>query len=123
MAVVGIGVDVVDVARFERALERTPALKARLFGAQDLSRELPVYSLAARFAAKEATLKALGGNIPGFHWHDIQVSSEANQAPQLVLSGGVAAAVSQRGVTGHHLSLSHDAGVALAFVVMDGGAS
>jgi holo-[acyl-carrier protein] synthase len=119
MAVVGIGVDVVDVARFERALERTPALKQRLFGEEDLARELPIHSLAVRFAAKEATLKALGGNIPGFAWHDIQVSGNAHQPPYLVLQGGVANAVDSRGITGHHLSLSHDAGVAIAFVVMD----
>jgi holo-[acyl-carrier protein] synthase len=120
MAVVGIGVDLVDVARFERALERTPALKDRLFGAHDLARPLPVHSLAARFAAKEASLKALGGHIRGFSWHDIQVSGEHNQPPHLVFSGGVAQAVQEQGITNHQVSLSHDAGLAIAFVMMEG---
>jgi holo-[acyl-carrier protein] synthase len=120
MAVVGVGVDVVDVDRFRRALERTPALKTRLFGVRDLSRELAVHSLAARFAAKEATLKALGGNIAGFSWHDIQVVGEAQAPPTLELSGGAAAHANLLGVTRHNLSLSHDGGVAIAFVVMEG---
>ncbi len=119
MAVVGIGVDLVDVARFERALDRTPALKDRLFGAHDLARPLPVHSLAARFAAKEASLKALGGHIEGFSWHDIQVSGGHNQPPRLVFSGGVARELHERGIENHQLSLSHDAGLAIAFVVMD----
>jgi holo-[acyl-carrier protein] synthase len=119
MPVVGIGVDIVDITRFESALIRTPALKNRLFGTLDLSRDLAPNSLAARFAAKEATLKALGGNIPGFGWHDIQVSGEPHQPPKLVLSGGVLRVLGERGITGHHLSLSHDAGMAMAFVVLE----
>lgn len=119
MAIVGIGVDVVDVGRFERALERTPALKDRLFGDHDLARPLVSHSLAVRFAAKEAALKALGGNIPGFSWHDIQVTGEHHQPPRLVMSGGVAREMEARGVAHHHVSLSHDAGVAIAFVVLE----
>lgn len=120
MAVMGVGVDVVDVERFRRALERTPALKGRLFGAVDLARDLPVHSLAARFAAKEASLKALGGHIAGFSWHDIQVGGEAQRPPELVLSGATASRVAQRGVLNSHLSLSHDGGLAIAFVVLEG---
>ena len=56
--IVGIGVDVVDLARFERALSRTPGLRERLFA--EAERELPLRSLAGRFAAKEALMKALG---------------------------------------------------------------
>jgi holo-[acyl-carrier protein] synthase len=119
MAVVGVGVDVVDIERFERALSRTPALTDRLFGAIDLSRDLPAHSLAARFAAKEAALKALGGNIEGFSWHDIQVAGERNAPPTLVFAGGVAKIVTARGISGHHLSLSHDGGMAIAFVVVE----
>jgi len=121
MAVMGIGVDVVDVERFRRALERTPALTGRLFGALDLERDLPAHSLAARFAAKEASLKALGGNIKGFSWHDIQVRGEAQRPPELVLSGVTATRAGERGVLRSHLSLSHDGGLAIAFVVLEGG--
>ena len=131
MTVLGVGVDIVDIERFTRALERTPALQHRLFGpvdtqpqdlaAQDLAaQDLAGQSLAARFAAKEATLKALGGNISGFSWHDIQVSGERGQQPKLVLSGGVARRAALSGVTTTHLSMSHDGGMAIAFVVVDG---
>jgi holo-[acyl-carrier protein] synthase len=126
MTVLGVGVDIVDIERFTRALERTPALRARLFGPvdtqpQDLAgQDLAGQSLAARFAAKEATLKALGGNISGFSWHDIQVSGERGQQPKLVLSGGVARRAALSGVTSTHLSMSHDGGMAIAFVVVDG---
>ncbi|KGA04833.1 MAG: hypothetical protein GM43_4755 [actinobacterium acMicro-4] len=131
MTVLGVGVDIVDIERFTRALERTPALRRRLFGpvdtqpqdlaAQDLAaQDLAGQSLAARFAAKEATLKALGGNISGFSWHDIQVTGERGQQPKLVLSGGVAKHAALSGVTSTHLSMSHDGGMAIAFVVVDG---
>lgn len=119
MAVVGVGVDIVDVSRFESALSRTPALLERLFGPIDRQRELPFHSLAARFAAKEAVVKSLGGHIPGFSWRDIQVQSSPNEAPTLALSGGVQQWMVKRGITRHHLSLSHDGGVAIAFVVME----
>jgi holo-[acyl-carrier protein] synthase len=124
MSVVGIGVDVVDVERFSRALTRTPALKNRLFSEPEQDgRPLADHSLAARFAAKEATLKALGGNIPGFRWHDITVAGEHLQPPTLQLSGPTKEAADLRGVSSMHLSLSHDAGVAIAFVVCEGGPS
>jgi holo-[acyl-carrier protein] synthase len=88
---------------------------------QDLAgQDLAGQSLAARFAAKEATLKALGGNISGFSWHDIQVTGERGQQPKLVLFGGVAKRAALAGVTSTHLSMSHDGGMAIAFVVVDG---
>jgi holo-[acyl-carrier protein] synthase len=119
--VVGIGVDLVDVERFERALTRTPKLRDRLFGSVDLSRQdLSAQSFAARFAAKEATLKALGGNLQGFSWHDIQVTGETGQPPTLVMTGAALARAHERGAASWHLSLSHDKGMALAFVVMEG---
>lgn len=120
--VISIGVDVVDIDRMARALERTPALGPRVFGDLDregLAPEGNTASLAARFAAKEATLKALGGHIPGFRWHDIQVRRPAQAPPTLVLTGGVQAASAGRGIDRWHLSLSHDGGVAIAFVVAE----
>jgi holo-[acyl-carrier protein] synthase len=115
---VGVGVDIVDIARFERALERTPSLAQRLFG-DAAGAGLSGISLAARFAAKEATLKALGGHIEGFSWHDIAVIGESGQQPALQLTGGTKARADHRKVTRHHVSLSHDAGMAIAFVVME----
>lgn len=119
MTVIGVGVDIVDVSRFESALQRTPALLDRLFGPLERERDLAPHSLAARFAAKEAVVKSLGGHIPEFSWRDIQVSGKPQQQPVLTLSGGVERASKNRGITHHHLSLSHDAGMAIAFVVME----
>lgn len=123
MAIVGIGVDVVDVGRFERSLERTPALRARLFTPTELVREgepRRIESLAARFAAKEAFIKAVGGST-GISWHDMVVGADDQRAPSLLLSGGAAVLAESRSVTRVHLSLSHDAGIATAFVVAESG--
>jgi holo-[acyl-carrier protein] synthase len=114
--IVGVGVDVVDVARFERSLERTPGLRERLFVAAE--RDLPPASLAARFAAKEALAKALGA--PGdLAWHDAEVVREADGRPRLVVRGSVAAAADRLGVEHGHVSLSHDGGAAVAVVVAE----
>ncbi len=114
--IVGIGVDVVDLARFERALSRTPRLRERLFAENE--RDLPVRSLAGRFAAKEALLKALGAT-DGISWHDMRVVPGADGNPDLVVSGRAAAIVEERGIGSLHVSMSHDAGVAIAFVVAE----
>lgn len=120
--IVGIGVDVVDLARFERAASRTPALLARLFAESERvrsGRSLPLRSLASRFAAKEALVKAIGDST-GMRWHDIRVITDDLRNPSFELSGGVAAAAAARGVARVHLSLSHDAGVAIAYVIAEG---
>ncbi|PSL36707.1 holo-[acyl-carrier protein] synthase [Labedella gwakjiensis] len=119
--IVGIGVDVVDLARFERAVGRTPGLRDRLFAESE--RSLPLRSLAGRFAAKEALMKALG-TAEGLVWVDIAVVSAHGGAPAFALSGSTARAVEARGIDVLHLSMSHDAGVAIAYVVAEsrGGA-
>lgn len=117
--IVGIGVDLVDIARFERTLERTPRLLERLFSVKE--RELKPRSLAARYAAKEALIKALGGS-DGVHWTEIEITPEASGRPWFTLSGTTAAAVADRGITTLHLSMSHDAGFATAYVVAEASA-
>jgi holo-[acyl-carrier protein] synthase len=114
--IVGIGVDVVDLARFERAVTRTPGLRDRLFAESE--RALPLRSLAGRFAAKEALMKALG-TAEGLVWVDNAVTSGAGEPPTFALSGSTAAAVEARGIDVLHLSMSHDAGVAIAYVVAE----
>lgn len=114
--IVGIGVDLVDVPRFEEHLERAPRLLPRLFSASE--RVLKPRSLAARYAAKEALIKALGGS-DGVHWTDIEVTSEASGRPVFSLSGETAATVAARGITALHLSMSHDAGLATAYVIAE----
>ena len=101
--IVGIGVDLVDIARFERTLERTPRLLERLFSVEE--RELKPRSLAARYAAKEALIKALGGS-DGVHWTEIEITPEASGRPWFTLSGTTADAVADRGITALHLSMS-----------------
>ena len=122
--IVGVGVDVVDLARFERALSRTPKLKSRLFADAELvsgERVLALRSLAGRFAAKEALIKALGESA-GIRWHHMQVVSDGHGNPSFRLSDAAAQVAADRGVTAVHLSMSHDAGVAVAYVVAEGAA-
>ncbi|UQI43121.1 holo-ACP synthase [Streptomyces sp. HU2014] len=120
--IVGVGIDVAEIDRFDAALRRTPAMAERLF----LERELylpsgerrGIASLAARFAAKEAVAKALGapGNLL---WTDAEVTTESSGQPRLVVTGTVAARAEELGVTSWHVSLSHDAGVASAVVIAE----
>ncbi len=112
-----MGIDVVDVARFVAALDRAPHLAHRLF--TDEERELPHASLAARFAAKEALVKALA-SPGGLHWHDAWVPASGGRAPVLLVTGTVKARLDHLGVAQLHLSLSHDAGIAAAVVVAEG---
>lgn len=114
--IVGIGVDIVDLARFTRAVSRTPRLVERLFAQSE--RSLPVHSLAARFAAKEALIKALGRS-DGVRWHDVETVEDEHGNPEFALHGTVAATAAARGITQMHLTMTHDAGVACAFVVAE----
>lgn len=121
--IVGLGVDLVDVRRFAAALSRTPKLMARLFGESELSGRKPSAKfLASRFAAKEATLKALGGQISGFSWHDIEVRGGVGQSPSLNLSGPTLTKTLDLGASYWRISISHDGHMAVAVVVMETGA-
>lgn len=122
MGVVGIGVDLVDVARFERALLRTPRLRARLFTEAERTvdgGERPARSLAGRFAAKEALIKALGDSW-AMRWHDMVVTGDERGKPSLRLDGAAQDAAAALGVHRVHVSMSHDAGMAIAVVVAEG---
>jgi holo-[acyl-carrier protein] synthase len=114
--IVGIGVDVVDLARFERAVGRTPALRTRLFTPGE--RTLPLRSLAGRFAAKEALIKALGDST-GVTWQEMEIVSDGLRNPGFMLHGSVASIAASKGITSVHLSMSHDAGIAIAYVIAE----
>ncbi len=116
MAVIGVGIDVADLDRFEASMARTPGLRERLFTPRE--RDRPLASLAARFAAKEALAKALGAPV-GMSWHDAEVVSEESGRPRFELRGTVQARADELGVGSVHLSLSHDAGIASALVVLE----
>jgi holo-[acyl-carrier protein] synthase len=116
MAVIGVGIDVVDIDRFMASLDRTPGLRDRLFTPAEAAR--PPASLAARFAAKEALAKALGAPV-GMAWHDAEVVSESSGRPLMELRGSVQARADELDVRSVHVSLSHDAGIASAVVVLE----
>jgi holo-[acyl-carrier protein] synthase len=120
--IVGVGIDVCPVERFAESLVRTPGLRNRLFTAAEQVTPSGAprtgESLAARFAAKEALAKALGA--PGdLHWHDAEVVVGDHGRPLLTVRGTVAARAAQLGVTGWHVSLSHDGGMASAVVIAE----
>src|SRR3954464_3130951 len=117
MAVIGVGVDVVDITRFTESLHRTPSLSERLFTPAE--RKLPPPRLAGCFAAKEALAKALGAP-KGLAWQDAEILRGKDGAAQPPGPGTVAAAAKKLGVRAWHLSLSHDGGMAVAMVVADG---
>ena len=114
--ILGVGIDVVDIVRFGETLERTPAMRDRLFTPAE--RERPLASLAARFAAKEALAKALGAPT-GMHWLDAEVVNAPSGDPRLDMRGSVLARANDLGVQHVHVSLSHDAGIASAVVVLE----
>jgi holo-[acyl-carrier protein] synthase len=114
--IIGIGVDIVDVTRFTKQLKRTPRLEERLFVENERNRH--PRSLAARFAAKEALIKAMGGST-GFRWHDIQIIDNEERKPGFVLRGRAHSAAVEQGISTFHLSMTHDGNIACAFVVAE----
>jgi holo-[acyl-carrier protein] synthase len=124
--IVGIGVDEVDVERMARSLARTPTLAARLF--TDGERAYAAAArpatasqrYAARFAAKEAVLKALGAGLGACGFHDIEVVRAESGAPSVALHRAAVGLAAAAGVERWHLSLTHTDTVATAFVVAEG---
>ena len=116
--IIGVGIDLVDLARFERAVTKTPKLLDRLF--VESERDASMTSLAGRFAAKEAFVKAMSG-ADGLHWHEVVVSKHKSGAPFLSVSGQTAQVAADAGIKGFHVSISHDGGKAVAVVVAEGG--
>lgn len=114
--ILGVGVDVVDIARFTESMERTPTLRSRLFTAAEST--LSMESLAGRFAAKEAFVKALKAPA-GMSWQDIEVVTGPRGAPEFRLVGAALDRAKELGITTAHVSISHDTTVATAFVVAE----
>ncbi len=126
MPVRGIGIDICQVSRIAESLERFgERMEKRLFTPDELTYcrtyKDPMPHLAARFAAKEAASKALGTGIAaGVGWTQIEVVQPGGRVPRLRFSGVAAERLAAMGVTGSHLSLSHDGGLAVACVVLEG---
>lgn len=121
MSVVGVGVDAVDVTRFRTSLERTPSMRARLFTDGELAdldgRSDPVPSLAARFAAREAVMKAMGLGLGAFEFHDVWIEKRESGEPRLHVEGRAADLARGRGIESWHVSLTHTDDLAIAYVV------
>jgi holo-[acyl-carrier protein] synthase len=120
---IGIGVDVVEIERFRRSLERTPSMRERLFTPAELAyvapQSDPVPSLAVRFAAREAVMKSLGLGLGAFGFHDVWVERAPSGAPSLAFTGRALELSERAGVRAWHLSLTHSDLVAVAYVVAE----
>ena len=114
--IAGIGVDMTEISRLESALARTPGLADRLFAQSE--RRSSVRELAGSFAAKEALAKALGAPR-GLRWTDVVLHREPSGRPVLEITGTVAVAAADQGISAWHVSISHDGGFCLAMVVAE----
>jgi holo-[acyl-carrier protein] synthase len=123
--IAGIGTDIVAIGRFQRFVdEGNFTLLDRLFTGQERHycspRRNSAASYAARFAAKEAFLKALGTGLrDGISWHDIEVAHDRLGKPELILSGRAIEIFMEQGMSRAFLSLAHDGGMAVATVVLE----
>ena len=121
MSVVGLGVDAVELDRFRRVLARTPGVARRLFTDDERAYGArfrdPTGRLAARFAAKEAAMKALGVGLGAFRFHEVEVVRAPSGQPHLRVVGGAAELARSRGVGGWRVSLTHTDRLAQAVVV------
>ena len=112
-SIFGIGIDVVSVDRFQESLDRTPGLLTRIFTSTESA--LPLASLAVRFAAREALAKALNAKAP-FNWLEAGIINEPTGKPAFDFTGEMAKRLTEFNV---HLTLSHDAGIASAMVIVE----
>ena len=118
MGIVGVGIDVVDVPRFEIVLGRRPRIVERLFteGEQRDARG-KAERLAARFAAKEAVMKSLSVGAGSVPWKSIEVKKAPSGAPSVLLHGAAVELAASRGADEFAISLTHTSMTAAAFVV------
>ena len=118
MATVGIGIDIVDVPRFEKVLARRPKIVDRLFTeGEKLDTKLRPQRLAARFAAKEAVMKACGVGVGSTGLKTIEVKKMRSGAPMVVLHGTAQDLADRVGIKNMHITLTHTDMSAAAFVV------
>ena len=123
---IGIGVDVVDLERFETIVDRRPRFVDRVFTTDEraycdrsAAPAVRCQRYAARFAAKEAVMKVLGCGLGAYGFHDVAVVRDDSGEPALVVQGRAAELADERGIGRWHLSLSHSDAVAIAFVVAE----
>lgn len=118
MSTVGLGVDLVDVRRFAAVVSRRPRVLTRVFTDEERSDARgAATSLAARFAAKEATWKALGRGLGATGFRDVEVRTRPSGEPELHMRGRAAELAAARRVATWHVSLTHTDGHAVAVVI------
>jgi holo-[acyl-carrier protein] synthase len=123
--IISIGIDIIEVARIREVLLRTPRFADRVFTAAertycDSRGVVAAQHYAARFAAKEAALKALQtGWRGGISWQDVEVSARESGAPYLIFTGEVLTVFEKFGATATHLSMSHTTEHAIAQVILE----
>jgi holo-[acyl-carrier protein] synthase len=122
--IVGLGVDLCEIERMERALARHPTMRERVFTAEERvycdSRARPAESYAGRFAAREAVIKALGGYL-GKRWQDASVTRAPSGAPAIRLQGNAKLRADELGVERILVTFTHERTHAVAFVVAVSG--
>jgi holo-[acyl-carrier protein] synthase len=121
--IIGVGLDVCSIERMRRALERHgERFFARICSEserQDLVGRDTATALAGRFAVKEAFAKALDG-APGVGWHEVEVRRAPSGRPRLELKGAALALARKSGAERWHVTITHDAGIAAAVVILEG---
>ncbi len=124
MEILGLGVDICEIQRMERALARHPTLRERVFTAEERaycdSRARPAESYAGRFAAREAVIKALGG-YRGRTWQEISVTRSPGGAPAIRLEGNAKARADLLGISEVLVSFTHERSSAVAFAIAVAG--
>ncbi len=125
MEILGIGIDLVEVGRIEKAMARHEEFVSRIFSIRERKRcedcARPARRYAACFAAKEAASKALGTGVRGFTWQEVEVLSDEHGRPYLVLSGKAEELARSQGVIEMQVSISHTRDLAMAFAQAVGG--
>ncbi|HEY7400165.1 MAG TPA: holo-ACP synthase [Actinomycetota bacterium] len=120
MEILGLGVDICEIARMERALARHPTMRQRVFTPEEVAycdaRGRPAESYAGRFAAREAVIKALGG-YRGKAWHEISVTRAPSGAPAIRLEGNAKERADALGVTDVLITFTHEKTSAVAFAI------
>ena len=126
MAIVGMGTDIVEIARMQEALARSRKLAERVLTANELTlfdaSQYGYRYLAKRFAAKEAAVKALGSGIGnGISWQQMEVTNDEWGKPMMAVTGAFAERCHALGVTKTHLSLADEQHYAVATVILEQG--
>jgi len=122
--IAGLGVDICEIARMERALARHPTMRERMFTPEEIAycdgKARPAESFAGRFAAREAVIKALGG-YRGRRWQDISVTRQPSGAPAIALTGNAKRRADALGLSRVLITFTHEKtnAVAIAVTVID----